>query len=84
MNLFYLVKLWGTKLICRNQWNFCTVITVKREIQENNPIHNCITMNKNLGINLTKEAKCFYSEISKMLINEIEEDKNKEKYISCS
>ena len=54
------------------------------EIQENNPIHNCITMNKNLGINLIKEAKCFYCEIYKMLIKEIEEDKNKEKYISCS
>ena len=46
-------------------------------------IHNCIAMNNNLGINLTKEAKCIYSEIYKMLIKEIEEDKNKEKYISC-
>ena len=42
MNLFYLVKLWGTKLICRNQWNFYTVISVRRENQENNPIHNCM------------------------------------------
>lgn len=84
MNLFYLVNLWGAKLICRNQWNFYTVISVRRENQENNPIHNCIAMNNNLGINSTKEAKCIYSEIYKMLIKEIEEDKNKEKYISCS
>ena len=41
-------------------------------------------MDENLGMNLTKEAKCLYSEISKMLIKETEEDKNKEKDIPCS
>lgn len=41
-------------------------------------------MDKNLRINLQKEAKCLYSEIYKMLIKETEEDKNKEKDISCS
>ena len=47
----------------------------------NNLIYHCIQRNfKNVGINLPKEAKDLYSKNCKMLMNEIEADKQMKRY----
>ena len=54
-------------------------------MQETNPFTiTSKNKNKNLGINLFKEAEDLYSENYKMLMKEIEEDINRWKDIPCS
>ena len=49
----------------------------EREIEDNNPIYNCIKIVNYLGVNLTNKVKYVYTENYKMLAKEIEKDTNK-------
>ena len=56
----------------------------EREIKETIPFTTASKRIKYLGINLSKETEDLYSENSKMLMKEIEDDKNRRKDIPCS
>ena len=91
-----LVKLQDTKLIHRNllHFFFYQILTVsflytnnelsEREIKKIIPFTITSKRIKYLGINLTKEVKDLYSENSKTLMKEIEDDTNSWKDILCS
>ena len=56
----------------------------EREIKKTIPFTITFKRIKYLGINLTKEVKDLYSENFKILMKEIEDDKNRWKDILCS
>ena len=56
----------------------------EREIEETIPFTITSKRIKYLGINLSNEAKYLYSENSKILMKELEDDTNRRKDILCS